>query len=99
VIRASKLLAQTRWTWISLHSKRYDIIQNYFQANQPSYLLPAKSQQDDSDDEDKSKIRKKKLKLDKNILKTKQELGACMHNTSVNKDWLVSKNYKLIFNK
>jgi hypothetical protein len=45
---------------ISLHSKRFDIIQNCFQANKPAYLVVPKPSQLDSDDEDKESESKKK---------------------------------------
>jgi hypothetical protein len=80
---------------ISLHSKRYNIIQNCFQANKPSYLIPSKPIQEDSNDDGKGKIRKKKLKLDKDNKKTLRELGSVVHNPNVIKEWAVSKNTSL----
>jgi len=53
------------YSLISLHNKRFDILQNCFQANKPAYLISSKPTLMDSDDDDKSREkenRKKKLK-------------------------------------
>jgi hypothetical protein len=86
---------------ISLHTKRYDIVQNCFQANKPSYLITTKPPPTDPDDEDKKERdgKKKKLKLDKDPPKPGKELGSLIRNPNPNKDWIVSKNYRLISNR
>jgi hypothetical protein len=84
---------------MSLHSKRYDIIQNCFQASKPSYLVSSKPQQDTSDDEEKEMTKKKKLKANKDHPKPNKDLGSLVRNPDTNIDWIVSKNYKLIFHK
>jgi hypothetical protein len=96
------------YSLISLHNKRFDIIQNCFQANKPAYLIPSKPIQVDSDDDDKSRgkdSRKKKAKLDKDKDKDKEhpggskDLGSLIRNPNPNKDWICSRNYRLIFHK
>jgi hypothetical protein len=85
---------------ISLHSKRFDIIQNCFQANKPAYLVVPKPSQLDSDDEDKeSESKKKKPKLDKDKDYQAKDLGSLVKNPNPNKDWIINKNYRHIFNR
>jgi hypothetical protein len=89
---------------ISLHSKRFDILQNCFQANKPSYLVSFKPSPTDLDDEDKtndSENKKKKARVDKDKDKEYQpkDLGNLIKNPTPIKEWIVTKNYKHIFNK
>jgi hypothetical protein len=86
---------------ISLHSKRFDILQNCFQANKPSYLVTAKPPPAPVDDDDKQdgEGKKKKAKLDKDKDYQPKDLGNLIKNPNPVKDWLVTKNYRLIFNK
>lgn len=62
----------------------------------------------DSDDDEKSREkenRKKKLKLEKDKDKDKdhqgeqKDLGTLIRNPNPNKDWICSRNYRLIFHK
>ena len=96
------------YSLISLHNKRFDILQNCFQANKPAYLIPSKPTLMDSDDDEKSREkenRKKKLKLEKDKDKDKdhqgvqKDLGTLIRNPNPNRDWICSRNYRLIFHK
>jgi hypothetical protein len=85
---------------ISLHSKRFDIIQNCFQANKPAYLVAPKPIQVDSDDEGKEReSRKKKPKLEKDKDYQNKDLGSLVKNPNPIKEWIISKNYRHIFNR
>jgi hypothetical protein len=75
------------YSLISLHNKRFDIIQNCFQANKPAYLISTKPPPSDSDDEEKSKNKdnkRKRAKLDKDKDKDHtggpKELGSLIRN-------------------
>jgi hypothetical protein len=90
---------------ISLHSKRFDIIQNCFQANKPAYLISSTPSPIDTEDDQRQndcENKKKKLKWDKEKEKDQQggkDLGALIRNPNTNKDWICTRNYRLIFNK
>jgi hypothetical protein len=92
------------YSLISLHNKRFDILQNCFQANKPAYLIPTKAIHADSDDDEKSRgceNKKKKLKSDKDKDPQggQKDLGSLIRNPNPYKDWVCSRNYRLIFHK
>ncbi len=87
---------------ISLNTKRFDILQNCFQANKPSYLVTFKPPPASIDDDDKfqdGEGKKKKAKVDKDKDYQPKDLGNIIKNPNTVKEWIVTKNYKLIFNK
>jgi hypothetical protein len=88
------------YSFILLHSKRFDVIQNCFQANKPAYLVAPKPNQVDSEDEGKErKAKKKKQKLEKEKDYQSKDLGSLVKNPNTIKEWIVSKNYRRIFNR
>jgi hypothetical protein len=76
---------------ISLHYKRFDILKNCFQANNPASLIAKKPQQPESNDEDVPKekeSKKKQLNIDKDKDPSggRAELGSLVQNPTPNKD-------------
>jgi hypothetical protein len=76
---------------ISLHNKRFDILKNCFQANNPASLIAKKPQQPESNDEDVPKekeSKKKQLNIDKDKDPSggRAELGSLVQNPTPNKD-------------
>jgi hypothetical protein len=98
----AKVPEDINFSLISLHSKRFDIIQKCFQANKPAYLVAFTPSPADLEDDPRlhRENKKKKLKLEKEKeLQGGKDLGALIRNPNPNKNWICTKSYRLIFHK
>jgi hypothetical protein len=104
-IRA-KSIEDVDFSQICLNSNRSDILQNYFIANKPVYLVMNTKKQQGHDDKDLEDPIRKKNKLqdqkDKDI-KDKlscRDLGCLVKNSQTNQNWIIpGSKYKTIFTR
>jgi hypothetical protein len=102
----AKSIEDVDFSQICLNSNRSDILQNYFIANKPVYLVMNTKKQQDDDDKDLEDPIRKKNKLqdqkDKDI-KDKlsyRDLGCLVKNSQTNQDWIIpGSKYKTIFTR
>jgi hypothetical protein len=91
-----------KFSQILLENKRQEIIQNFFQANKPAYLisskLPLAESEEDEKDGDKNP-RHKRLKKERDGQLGDKDLGKAITNPNPVKEWIVTKNYRKIFHK
>jgi hypothetical protein len=97
----AQTIDEVDFTIIALSGKRFDILQNCFQANKPAYLtqVPKKMHGVDGDDGDKAgKDGRKKLKSLKEGGGRFHDLGAMVRNSTQVAEWkLPTIKYKAIF--
>jgi hypothetical protein len=102
-LRATEM-EEVDYAAISLHSKRFDILQNCFQANKPPYLRapPKRSHDPDDDgDDENSRADKKKLKSQKKQEKQQfKDLGSMIRNPDPVPEWKIAgPKYKQLVTK
>jgi hypothetical protein len=109
----AKTIEEVDYSQISLASKRFDILQNCFQANKPVYLTSVTKKPRDVDEDDLDELIRKRIKLNdskgKDKVKEKdkekdkyayRDLGNIVKNMNSNQDWILTgPQYKAAFTK